>query len=120
MQQYELEAWLGDDHGLTGQQLTELLAQANEIEQRYPDEDDQTERDAALTAAYRILRGEQDAVDELAKQLATARAAEARALAGLGQAARMLIPAGEMSEAGFADKAGVDRMTVRRRWLGKR
>lgn len=120
MQQYELEAWLGDDHGLTGEQLTELLDQANEIEERYPDEDDQAERDAALTAAYRLMSGEQGAViDELAKQLTTARAVEARALAGLGQAARILIPAGEMSEAGFANKAGVDRMTVRK-WLGKR
>ncbi|MFF4791880.1 hypothetical protein ACFY2M_19425 [Streptomyces sp. NPDC001276] len=121
MQMYELEAWLGDDHGLTDGQLTELLAQAGEIEVRYPDPDDQAERDAALSVAYRLMTEPAEAVvADYAAQLATARASEAAALVALQHAARTLVPAGEMSEAGFADKAGVDRMTVRRRWLNKR
>ncbi|MFF3129818.1 hypothetical protein ACFVRD_48480, partial [Streptomyces sp. NPDC057908] len=31
----------GDDHGLTSEQLDELLSEADEIEERYPDADDQ-------------------------------------------------------------------------------
>lgn|SRR5689334_20754447 len=119
MQLNELEAWLGDDHGLGEDQLAELLDTANEIEERYPDPDDQEERAAALTVAYRLMRGEDEVVDELAKERSEARAAESRALAGLRQAALMLIPAESRTEAGFAKQAGVDRMAVRS-WLGKR
>jgi hypothetical protein len=49
---------------------------------------------------------------------AAARTAEVAALAGLRQAARQLIPAGDRTEAGFAREASVDRMAVRS-WLGK-
>jgi hypothetical protein len=119
MQLYELEAWLGDDHSLNEDQLTELLDTANEIEERYPDADDQIERDAALSTAYRLALGEDEVVDELAKQRVDARTAEVQALAGLRQAALLLIPTGSRTEAGFAKQAGVDRMAIRK-WLGKR
>ncbi|MFJ6559934.1 hypothetical protein ACIQMV_08635 [Streptomyces sp. NPDC091412] len=119
MQMHELEAWLGDDHGLTGEQLAELLAQADEIQERYPDPDNQPERDAALSTAYRILLVQDEVIGELAQQRADARAAELQALAGLRQAALMLISTGSRTEAGFAKQVGVDRMTVRN-WLGKR
>jgi histidinol-phosphate/aromatic aminotransferase/cobyric acid decarboxylase-like protein len=115
MQQYELEAWLGDDHGLTDDQLDELLAQATEIQERYPDPDDQAERDAALTAAYRLkVEPPENVLSDYSAQRTAARAAEAVASAGLQQAAQSLIWNGQWTEAGFARAVGVDRMTVRK------
>jgi hypothetical protein len=119
MQRYELEAWLGDGHGLTDDQIDELLSLANEIEDRYPDPDDQDERDAALSTAHQLLLGQGDVIEDLAQVRANARVAEARALAGLRQAAIMLIPNESRTEAGFSRQAGVDRMAIRK-WLGKK
>jgi|SRR5690606_4074357 hypothetical protein len=119
MQPYELEAWLGDNHGLTDEQLATLLDAAGEIQERYPKPDDQEERDAALAVAYRILLGQDEVLEELAKQLAEARAVQARSLAGIRQAAHMLVPDGSRTESGFARQAGVDRQAVRK-WLGKK
>lgn len=118
-QRHEIEAWLGDNHDLTSNQIDELTRTADEIADRYPDEDDHDEREAALTVAYRLMTGDQGVVDELADELTRARQAQVRALAGLRQAATTLIPAGDDTQAGFARRAGVDRMAVRD-WLGKR
>lgn len=119
MQRYELNAWLGDDHDLTDDQLDKLLAQANEIEERFPDDDDQPERNAALTAAYQLLTENADeVVADLAAARTDARAAELNALAGLQHIAITRIANGDATESGFARQAGVDRMTVRK-WLGK-
>ncbi|WP_112469405.1 hypothetical protein [Streptomyces triticisoli] len=117
MQQYELEAWLGDDHGLNDDQISELLAQADEIEERC--DGDQDEMREELVTAYRLMIEEPDTVvAELAERRVAASVAEANALAGLRQAATTLIGRGDATEAGFARQAGVDRMTVRK-WLGK-
>src|SRR5437899_3329894 len=185
-QRHEIEAWLGDEHGLTTEQVDQFQQAADEISARYPDEDDADERSAAMVAAYRMLayraatetaeqvnayRGdnvwqdvilpilaesygedvpsdddgvddafalatgmtirydtqlqrwhvidEDDPVAYLASDLTRARLAESRALAGLRQAAVMAVGGGGESEAGFARRAGVDRMAVRG-WLGKR
>lgn len=118
-QRHEIEAWLGNDHGLTDDQIDALTDTADAITARYPDPDDRDEREAALTAAYRLMAGDMGVVDELGHQLLAARLAEARALAGLRQAALDLIPAGRETQAGFARRAGVDRMAVRG-WLGQR
>jgi hypothetical protein len=119
MQRHEILAWLGDDHALTYDQLDEFTTVAIEIEQRYPDPDDQDEAQAALIAAYRLLVEDQaSVVQELSAQLTSARRAELLAIAGLKQAANMLIDAHRQTEAGFAREAGVDRMTVRS-WRGK-
>lgn len=119
MQRYEIETWLGDDHGLTAEQVDLLTATASEIGQRYPDPDDADEREAALTVAYRLMvEDHPQVVAELAASLTAARLAEVRVLAALRQGAVTLVPAAE-SEAGFARMAGVDRMAVRG-WLGKR
>lgn len=115
MQRYELDAWLGDNPGLTEEQITDLLATADDIATRYPNEDDTDEREAALTAAYRAMVEGMAIVDELAQTVAAGRLAAV----GLRQVARSLIPAGQETEANFARRAGVDRMTVRN-WLGKR
>jgi hypothetical protein len=118
MQRYELEAWLGDDHGLTEDQIDELLRHADEIGERYPDPDDQDEAREALATAHRLIIGERNVVAQLATERTAAKAAELRALAGLQQAAIMETRNGE-SESGIARQAGVDRMTVRK-WIGKR
>ncbi|WP_369167754.1 hypothetical protein AB5J49_07795 [Streptomyces sp. R28] len=120
MQRYELEAWLGDDHGLDDLGLANLLTVANEIEDRYPDPDDHAERDAALTAAYRLItEPAQVVVSNYSEQRASALAAASAATAALQQAARNPVVFDRLSEAGFARAAGVDRMTVRK-WRDKR
>lgn len=118
MQMYELEAWLGDNHGLTDEQVNELLAEADGIDNRCGDDLDSARE--ALTAAYRLMHeGADSVVADLAQRRTAARAAELDAFAGLQQIAITLIGRGDASEAGFAKEADVDRMTVRK-WLGKR
>lgn len=115
MQRYELEAWLGDDHGLDEEQIDELLRTADEIEEQYPDEDDRDDREAALTAAYRLMvEAPEDLVAELAAERTAARIAEHKALVSLRQVAVTRIGSGDATEAGFAQQAGIDRMTVRK------
>lgn len=136
-QQHEIEARLGEDHGLDDDQVTELARIADYLIDRYctPDEECEDpeaaradlleltadERDAALVTAYRLMRGEDSVVDELKVELQQVRRADARVKASLAQAARMVIQPGTRgadSEAAFARRVGVNRMTVRD-WLGK-
>lgn len=127
-QRYELEAWLGDDHGLTDEQITELMRVSDEIEQRYSEDgdEDRESREAALTVAYRLMvEDAETVVRDLSAALWQARLAEARALAGLRQGALTLVKdpgkgaRGIRTQQGYADRAGVTRMTVRD-WLGLR
>lgn len=120
-QEHDLDAWLGDDHGLTAEQVDQLRQLSKEIDTRYPDADAAAEREAALTTAYRLLRGEGGIVEELAAARAAAKTAAAAALAGLQQAALMTIEWGAPpnrhnpnGEAPFAQRAQVDRMLVRK------
>jgi hypothetical protein len=118
MQRYELDAFLGDDHGLDEEQINELLAKADEIEERCDADPD--EMGEELVAAYRLMRENPgEVVKELADRRLAASIAELNALAGLRQAAIVLIERGDFTESGFSRAAGVDRMTVRK-WLGKR
>lgn len=123
MQRHELEAWIGDDHGLTDDQITDLLAAADDIEQRYLDPDDREEREAALATAYRLMFDDiPDMIGELRVQLENARLEQARALASIRQAALTLVQPGGRgvnSQQGFSQCTGVDRMAVRG-WLGLR
>lgn len=123
MQRYELDAWLGDDHGLTCEQVDQFTSVATDIGARYPDEDDQDERDAALIAAHRLMvEDPRVVVKDVAAELTRARTAEARALAAARQCAVTLIEnhgQGVASESGFARAVGVGRSSVRE-WLGKR
>lgn len=124
-QRHEIEAWLGDEPGLTDEQIDQLAAVADEIGARYPDGDDDRERESAITVAYRLMVEDQGAVvGELADTLLRARQTEQEALAGIQQAAHTLVRVedrsarGLESQAGFAYAAGVDRMAVRT-WLGQ-
>lgn len=141
-QRHEMDAWLGDDHGLTDEQVTDLMRISDQIDARYctPDADvddpemveldlaqaSEGEREAALTVAYRLMVERPDTVvGELAGERQRAQLAEARALAGLRQAALTLIePGGKGARGvstakGFADRAYLNRMTVLD-WLGLR
>lgn len=118
VQQYEVEAWLGSDHGLTSEQITQLVDAGAEILTRYPDPDDQAERDAALTIAYRLLvEDPQVVMADLAAEVSQVITAKSRAYAAARQFVVSRVP-GTVSEAGFARTVGVDRQSVRS-WLGK-
>lgn len=126
MQRHEMEAWLGDDHGLTEEQITELMRTADEIGERYPDPDDQEDRDAALFAAYELMvRDTDEVIAEQAGRIEQGRTLERRGLAGARQtvitleARGELDPRGTLNESSLARTFGVDRMTIRG-WLGKR
>lgn len=126
MQRYELDAWLGDEHGLTGEQVADLLATAEDIAVRYPDPDDADDREAALTVAYRVMVEDPEVVvAELGERLARARRAEHYATVAVRQAALSLVrqsgkgDRGVTTEGGFARVSLVDRQTVLK-WLGKR
>ncbi|NUU21824.1 MAG: hypothetical protein HOV68_09985 [Streptomycetaceae bacterium] len=120
-QRHEIEAWLGDDHGLDDAGILQLMEISDEINTRYPDPDDQPERDAALAAAYRLTAGEapERILTELGAERLAAKRAELAALAALQQAALMLIPDRTISENAFCTQADLNRMSVRA-WLGKR
>lgn len=120
MQQHEMEAWLGDDHGLSDDQITDLIRQANEIAERYPDPDDAEDRDAALYAAYELMtRDPDEIIAEQAGRISQGRTLERRGLAGARQTVVTLDSRGRINESDLARRLGVDRMAVRG-WLGKR
>lgn len=117
-QRYEIEAWLGEDHRLTDDQVTELARIADQIARRYPDDAD--DREIALTVAYRLMvEDPETVVAELGAALRRARLAEARATTALKQAAAQIIIGerhggrGISTDAGFARAAGVERKTAR-------
>lgn len=130
-QKHDVEAWLGDNHNLDAFDVTELQRQADLIAARYPNPDDEHEREVALTAALEVVvdAGDPEAVVAgMGRDLAAARSQERAAWVRLGQAASMLVelpsmenpsPKGVRSQRGFAKAAGVDRMTVLK-WLGLR
>ncbi len=113
----DLRNWLGpaaDD--ITPEQLDRLAAASRDIDGRYPDPDEQGERDAALSAALQHMLGETTAEDA-ARALINARAAADRAYAAALQHAVMLVrdreAAGEKpNKLGAAKAAGVDRMSL--------
>ena len=122
-QRHEIEAWLGDfADELTDDQINDLVRISDEIEARYPDPDDEDERRAAMTVAHRLMvEDHDDVVDELAQRLRAARLAQIEALAGIRQAALILVqdhPRGRpdapevTTASGFARRAGVDRSAV--------
>ena len=119
MERHELEAWLGlaaDD--LTPDQIDRLHREAQSIDGRYPDPDDQELRDAALSAAVQWLLLGDITLDRAREQLVSARIAAARASAAAQQVAVMAHGDG-MPESRAAAAVGIDRMTLRRA-LGKR
>jgi len=107
----DLMAWLGpaaDD--LTPEQIERVRSEAAAIRRRYPDPDEQPERDAALSAVVQYLLGEIMAEDA-ARALATARQREREAYVAAEQMAVMLVADG-VPKATAARRAGIDRMSL--------
>lgn len=57
MQEYELEAWLGDT-AVTPAQFTALWQAADAVERAYPGVDQDDARQAALTRAAQVILGD--------------------------------------------------------------
>jgi len=107
----DLMAWLGpaaDD--LTPEQIDRVRTEAAAIRRRYPDPDEQPERDAALSAAVQYLLGVVSPEDA-SRALATARRREREAYVAAEQVAVMLVADGA-PKATAARRAGIDRMSL--------
>lgn len=112
----ELLDWLGGTATLTDEQMDKLITASQDVDGRYPDPDEQGERDAALSASLQYLLGE-TTPEDAKRTLIDARAAEGRAYAAALQIAVMLVherrAAGkEPNKLGAANAAGVDRMSL--------
>lgn len=120
MQRHELEAWLGSAlSDLTDEQVDRLATESGRIDGRYPDPDEQDLRDAAMSAAVQYLLDE-TTIDDAGRALTLARLELGRAMAVAQQLAAMAVEDGTVSsEYQAAERAGIDRMTVRKA-LGKR
>jgi len=113
--QEDVEAWLGEEHDFTDDQVERLQV----IARRHAGELNRHDRDVALSIAYRALTGDQTVIDELATDLADAQEAAWRATSGLRLAALLMVtPEGPISDIAYARRAGVNQRTVRN-WLEK-
>lgn len=113
-----LIAWAGpawDD--LSDEHRDQLTSAARDIAGRYPDEDEQNERDAALSATVQYLLGE-TTPEDAARRLIAARQREREAYVAALQLAVMAHRDGEQ-KATAARRAGIDRMGLLRA-LGER
>lgn len=111
MEAREIIDWLGDAaDDLTTEQIERIAAESRRIDERYPDPDEQGERDAALSAVVQHLLGE-TTPEDAARTLIDARAAEGRAYAAALQIAVLLVGDGT-PKATAARMAGVDRMSL--------
>lgn len=116
-QEYEINAWLGpavDD--LDEEQWTRFADVWRDVGARYPDPDEQAERNAALTAAVQFILAETTPA-EAGRALDQARTAQIEALAAARQVAIMAVEDGAYEHV-VADELRVTRRTVRK-WQGK-
>lgn len=112
MQDYELDAWLGDTPA-TYEQRARLLAAAETIAARYADDED-AERDA-FNAAAAVILGDADPaalVEPYQRAQAAAQAAHATMTGAVVAASQ------EASERALAGSLGLTRPTIRKA-LGK-
>jgi len=104
-----LMAWLGPAADeLTPEQLEIVGDASRDIDQRYPDPDDENERQAALNATVQYLLGETSA-EEASRSLSDARQREREAYVTALQVAVMMVRSGTR-KATAAKAAGIDRM----------
>lgn len=115
---HELMAWLGPAAGeLTAEQIERVADEARQIAERYPDPDEQPERDAALSAVVQYLLGE-TTPEDANRALIDARRREREAYVTALQMAVLLTGDG-VPDATAARRAGIDRMRLLKA-LGKR
>ena len=115
MQDYELGAYLGEFEA-TDEQREALLRASDLIDARYPDPDRQHSAQAAFTAAYQVIVGD-DTLEQIAGEWRRARAVEREAMERLTGAIAGSASTG-VFETTISERAGVDRQTVRKA-LGK-
>lgn len=114
---YEMDAWLGPARDeMTDEQAKRFTAGLELISTRYPEPDDQMERDAATSATVQCILGE-TTVQEQARNLRDARIHTATTMAAAQQVARLAVRDGA-PKATTACQIGLDRMTMRK-VLGK-
>lgn len=107
----DLMDWLGPAAGeLTAEQADRVRSEAQRIAERYPDPDEQPEREAALSATVQYLLGDVTAEDAN-RALIEARSRERAAYVAALQVAVLLVGDGEQ-KATAARSAGVDRMRL--------
>jgi len=114
----EWAPWLGPAADeMSDEQIEQLAAAAQVVDERWPDEPDyQEERTAALSAIVQVLIGD-ESLEKIAEQWRRARLAEIEARAALTGALAGMKAAG-VSEVKLAERAGITRLTVRKH-LGK-
>lgn len=108
----DLMAWLGpavDD--LSPDQIEAVAAAARDLDQRYPDPDEQPEREAALSATVQYLLGE-ITTEDARRRLNAARVEERAAYVAALQVAVMAHRHGGIPKSAAAREVGVDRMRV--------
>jgi hypothetical protein len=105
----DLMAWLGPAADeLTPEQIERVGDAARDIDARYPDLDESSEREAALSAVVQYLLGETSAEDAN-RALIAARRVEREAYVTALQVAVMMVGDGT-PKAVAAREAGIDRM----------
>jgi DNA-binding phage protein len=106
----DLMAWLGPAGSeLTPEQMELVADAARDINTRYPDPDEQPDREAALSATVQYLLGE-TSPEEAARELAQARQREHEAFVTALQVAVMAHRVGGIRKATAARTSGIDRM----------
>ena len=113
MQPYELDAWLGGAE-LTAEQRTTLESAIDHLTSRYADDEEAVGQ--GMGGALMVILGD-DTLEGVAAEWARARAAERDAMARLTGAIIAATVQG-LPETTIAERAGVNRMTVRKA-LGK-
>ena len=123
---HPVEEWLGDNHGLTAEQVRTLTDLSDDLARRFPGPDGRTERDAILSAAHRVMiEPTVEVVADFGVRLTQARLEQRAVLLALEYLASTVVETGNQgkrdrgprSPTGFARLAGVDVMTVRK-WRG--
>lgn len=115
MSDHDIDTWLAGTP-LTDEQRDRFAEAWGAVSDRYPDPDDQDERDAALSAALQYLLGETVPADA-GRSLARARHQQLLATATARQIAIMAIADGATENA-LHGQLEVTRRTLRQ-WLGK-
>jgi hypothetical protein len=111
MANHELMAWLGPAAtDLTAEQIDRVAEAAADITSRYPDPDEQPERDAALSVTVQYLLGE-ITPEDARRALIAARLAQREAYVVAEQVAVMSVGDGT-AKAAAARAVGIDRMSL--------
>lgn len=108
---YSLMAWLGPaTDELTPEQIERVVDASRDIDARYPDTDEEDERQTALSATVQYLLGE-TTPEDVSRALITARRREREAYVAALQVAVMMVRGGAEKK-GSAIACGVDRMSL--------